>query len=398
MLSASATRLFRIDGERTEPPLANGEGRPASEFAEQLQRQLGAERVGIVRVWPQAWPPALGLGMRRGMGMGPGHGMGPGFAGRVSGVGYFAQVRLADGDWLTARALLPVDPPPRQGTLWASLLLVGLLMLALSLAALRRATRPLRMLAQAAEALGADLHRPPLPETGPRELRQAAGAFNAMQQRIVRTVEERTRILSAVSHDLKTPITRLKLRAELIDDPPLREKFARDLDEMEGMVGATLEFMRGLDTSEAPQPVNVQTLLESLQADAAEMGRRVALTGSARAPYPARPQALKRCLANLIDNAVGYGGEAQIEIADGDDALVITVRDRGPGIPPEELERVFEPFYRVEASRSRHTGGTGLGLSIARNIAGAHGGELTLANRPEGGLEARLALPRRPAS
>jgi len=164
---------------------------------------------------------------------------------------------------------------------------------------------------------------------------------------------------------------------------------------MESMVGATLDFLRGQESGETVKPVDVMALLESLQADMAEMGGAVAITGSAKAPYPGRPQALKRCLANLIENAVKYGKSARIIVADEHDRLEIRIQDEGPGLPSGELGKVFEPFYRVEGSRSRETGGTGLGLSIAKSVAEAHGGSLALRNRAEGGLEAALILPRR---
>jgi len=163
---------------------------------------------------------------------------------------------------------------------------------------------------------------------------------------------------------------------------------------MESMVGATLDFLRGQEVGEPVQPVDVTALLESLQADMAEIGGPVRIEGNARAPFPGRPQAMKRCLANLIENAVKYGKSAVVAIDDNDSRLEIRIRDEGPGLPQAELEKVFEPFYRVESSRSRETGGTGLGLTIARSVAEAHGGSLVLSNRARGGLEARLILPR----
>ncbi|HEY0883928.1 MAG TPA: ATP-binding protein, partial [Ramlibacter sp.] len=255
-------------------------------------------------------------------------------------------------------------------------------------------TRPLHVLANAAEALGRDIHRPPLAEEGPLEIRQAARAFNTMQGRLVRFIEDRTRIFAAMSHDLKTPITRMRLRADLLDDDELRHRFEADLKEMEAMVTHTLEFMRGMGGQEARQDVDVMALLESLQSDNEAMGRRVTVEGQASAPYPARVSLLKRCLANLIDNAVLYGERATVRIEDSPQCLTLRILDEGPGIPLPELEKVFEPFYRLEQSRSRETGGTGLGLAIARNIAHMHGGDIVLRNRPGKGLEATLTLPR----
>jgi signal transduction histidine kinase len=265
---------------------------------------------------------------------------------------------------------------------------------ALAVLAVRWLTRPLTVLATAATELGRNIHRPPLAETGPLEVRRAAGAFNTMQTRLIRYLQDRSRILAAVSHDLKTPITRLRLRTELLDDETLPAKFQSDLDAMETMVQATLDFMRGTEVKEAVVAVDIGALLETLQEDARDTGGEVRIQGAPWAPFQGRPLALKRCLGNLVDNALHYGKQALISVTDSPERLVITIRDTGSGIPEAELERVFEPFYRLEGSRSRHTGGTGLGLGIARNIARAHGGELTLRNRPQGGLEARLELPR----
>ncbi|MFO1421225.1 MAG: ATP-binding protein [Candidatus Competibacteraceae bacterium] len=307
---------------------------------------------------------------------------------------FVVQVRLSDGATVTFQQMLP-----EEVIAWPVRLLLILLVLLISVAvlaalAVRALTRPLAVLADAAGELGRDIRRPPLDENGPLEVRRAARAFNTMQERLIRYIEDRNRILAALSHDLKTPITRLRLRTELLDDAPLREKFLTDLDEMQRMAQASLDFLRGGEDSEPIAPVDLDALLESLRDDAEETGHEVSITGAARQPLRCRPLALKRCLTNLVDNALKYGQRAEIAVTDTPARLTLTVRDRGPGIPAVELERVFEPFYRLENSRSRDTGGTGLGLSIARNIARAHGGELTLRNHPQGGLEAMLELPR----
>jgi signal transduction histidine kinase len=278
-----------------------------------------------------------------------------------------------------------------------SLAVLLVAVVALSLVAVRWATRPLNVLADAADELGRNIDRPPLEEKGPLEVARAARAFNTMQARLAGYIRDRTRVLAAMSHDLKTPITRLRLRSELLGDPQLKEKFTKDLDEMESMVGATLDFLRGLENREPVKPVDVMALLESLQADMRETGGDVQITGPALKPYPGKPQALKRCLANLLENAVKYGKSALAVVDDNETRLEIRIQDEGPGLPPSELEKVFEPFYRVEGSRSRDTGGTGLGLIIAKSVAEAHGGSLVLRNRAEGGLEAVLALSRLPA-
>lgn len=306
------------------------------------------------------------------------------------------EVQLRDGRWARFDAALPAQD---ERLPWRLALSLGVLLLAtvgLGWWAVRSLVRPLNQLAEAAQALGEDLGRPPLPETGPREVRQAAQAFNAMQRHLASFVNERTHLLTALSHDLKTPLTRMRLRAELLDDETARERFEADLREMETMVGETLAFLRGLGGHEARSPVEVNGLLAALCADQLAMGRAVQRQGEARAPLPAVASLLRRAVGNLVDNAVLYGGAARIFVDDDGAALTIRVQDDGPGLPPAELERVFEPFYRAEISRNRATGGTGLGLAIARSIAQRHGGTLTLHNRPEGGLEARLVLPRLP--
>ncbi|MDS4068231.1 MAG: ATP-binding protein, partial [Candidatus Competibacter sp.] len=299
-----------------------------------------------------------------------------------------------DGATVTFQQVLP-----EEVIAWPARLLLILLVLLVSVAvlaalAVRALIRPLAVLADAASELGRDIRRPSLDENGPLEVRRAARAFNTMQERLIRYIEDRNRILAALSHDLKTPITRLRLRTELLDEAPLREKFLADLDDMQRMAQASLDFLRGGEDSEPMAPLDINALLESLQEDAEDIGHAVGITGAARQPLRCRPLALKRCLTNLVDNALNYGRSAEIAVADTPARLTLIVRDRGPGIPAAELERVFEPFYRLESSRSRDTGGTGLGLSIARNIARAHGGELSLRNHPQGGLEAVLELPR----
>lgn len=374
-------------------------------FGTLLERTLGEEFPAQVAVtqFPGApgsasgprpgWPGAeMGMGMRMGMGMG----MGPGhmsYFGRPA-LSLVAQVRLRDGTLVTFDSRQPASAESLPYRLLASLVVLLAGVVLVSLLAVRWATRPLNTLAGAAEELGRDIQRPPLPEAGPVEVRRAARAFNTMQSRLARFIGDRTRIFAAMSHDLKTPITRLRLRAELLDDPAVRGKFAADLAEMESMVGSTLDFLRGLESAEAARPIDVAALLESLQADFSEGGAKVSVDAGGLRPYPGRAQALKRCLANLVENAVKYGGAAKVTALDGADRLEIRIRDEGPGIAAAELDRVFDPFYRVEASRNRETGGTGLGLTIARSIARGHGGDVVLRNHPEGGLEATLTLPR----
>lgn len=310
-----------------------------------------------------------------------------------------AQIDMSGGEWLYLAALLPKPDLLAESEyltadrlLFLSVLMVVLLLLGWLV--VRWLTHPLARLARAAEQLGREIDQPPLKIEGPLEVQATAQAFNRMQERIQRFVSDRERLFSAISHDLKTPITRLRLRAEMLEKEHNRQKFAQDLEDLERMVAGALECARGTDIREKVQPIDVIALLDSLQDDAAFSGHQVSINGDSCAVFWGRPIALKRCLANLIDNAVFYGGTAEIDLADSAEQLTIIVRDRGPGIADELLDQVFEPYYRVEASRNRNTGGTGLGLGIARNIVHAHGGEIHLANRNGGGLEVTLELPR----
>jgi len=280
---------------------------------------------------------------------------------------------------------------------WMHLALTLGAVIAVALIGVRLVTRPIQRLADAAEAFGRDLDSPPLDETGPTETRRAAEAFNRMQARIKRLVAERSRALAAVSHDLRTPLTRMRLRAELVDDEALRAQIGADIDDMQAMVESTLDYLRGLRDNEAVQEIDIVALLQSLVADEQALERPVTLEAGAAAPFAGRLSVLRRALANLVDNAVKYGGAARIRVEDGGEVLRLVVEDGGPGIPEEALASVVEPYVRLETSRSRATGGVGLGLAIARDAARLHGGELELGNRPGGGLAATLVLPRRKA-
>jgi signal transduction histidine kinase len=367
-------------------------------FGAMLRRFLG-DRLQVVATVVEPGAVTSEMGMNYGFKGSKMHGELPAakaamHAAAQTGNSFVAQVRLGDGMLVTFDSRLPAQTEGWPYRLLLSLAVLVVAVIAVSLVAVRWATRPLNAFADAADELGRNIDRPPMEEKGPLEVVRAARAFNTMQARLAGYIRDRTRVLAAMSHDLKTPVTRLRLRSELLEDPQLRAKFTKDLDEMESMVGATLDFLRGLENGEPVKPVDVMALLESLQSDARETGGTVEIEGATVKPYPGGPQALKRCLGNLIENAVKYGQSACIRIDDSDTRLEIRIQDRGPGLPPEELEKAFEPFYRVEGSRSRETGGTGLGLTIARGIAEAHGGSLVLGNRAEGGLEAVLALPR----
>lgn len=386
-------------------PATPAQGWRAGRFTARLQAALGDDRPVRVEAregfadLPTSFPPG-GLAAQHEAMHGPRSGMmgpGPGAGMMAGGLPVLrTEVQLRDGRWARFDAELPAVPDALPWRLILTLAVLLAAMLLLSYVAVRWVVRPLHVLADAADALGRDLEQAPLPEDGPREVRQAARAFNTMQRRLSGFVNDRTRVLTALSHDLKTPLTRLRLRAELLDDDDLRERFETDLREMETMVVQTLEFMRGLG-HHARVPVDVNGLLATLQADNAAIGRNLRTEGHAAAPCVADASGLKRALGNLVDNAYAYGGSATIKVHDSADRLELQVLDDGPGIPEAQLEQVFEPFFRLEASRSRATGGTGLGLGIARNIARSHGGDLVLRNRPEGGLVAVLTLPRRGA-
>ncbi|MEO8158247.1 MAG: ATP-binding protein [Betaproteobacteria bacterium] len=315
--------------------------------------------------------------------------------GERPGVRMYATVLLGDGVWITIESIDPARATQWVIRMFRNLAIVDGVMVILCFFAVRLVTRPLSVLAHAAEDLGRNIDRPPLPERGAVELVRASRALNVMQDRLKRYVDTRVKVLAAMSHDLKTPITRMRLRAEMLDDAQIKAKFTKDLDELQLMVSSTLDYMRGLaEGGEAVQQIDVTALISSLKEDAEEAGHSVTVAGVAGAPVRGRTQALKRCLQNLIDNALAYGRRADITLRDEGIALNIAVSDDGPGIPESDIERVFEPFYRVEASRNRNTGGSGLGLSIARNIAQAHGGSLRLRNLARGGLEATLRIPR----
>ena len=282
-------------------------------------------------------------------------------------------------------------PPPYLGLF---LLLIALLAYVVA----RMAARPIGRLAQAAGELGADIDRAPLLLTGPTEIRSAAAAFNAMQARIRRQIQHRTHMLAAITHDLQTPLTRLRLRLEKVPDAGLREKLIEDLAGMQVMVREGLDLARSMDSSEPMQLLDIDSLLDSACADATDAGCAVTCEGRTRLSITAQPRALRRCLTNLLDNAVKYGHHAAVRLGEEPGQIVIRIHDGGAGIPVDQLDTVFEPFFRVETSRSRDTGGTGLGLTIARNIVENHGGSLQLFNHPQGGLEAVLRLPVKPVT
>ena len=307
-------------------------------------------------------------------------------------------MRLPSGEWLNVTVALRRVLPFWSETFLIAFVLMTAAAAGLVVWAVRQFSSPMRDLAVAAERLGIDVNAPPLPERGTIEAVKAARAFNVMAERIRRFVRDRTFLLTAIGHDLRTPITRLKLRAEWMEDEEQQRKMLADLDELEGMVAATLAFGRDDAAAERLAPIDLAELLRTIADEVADArpdsAEQVQYHGPDHQVARARPVAIKRALSNLVQNAMNYGGAARIALAPPRDGmLAVHVDDDGPGIPPAELERVFEPFHRLEASRNRETGGTGLGLPIARNIVRAHGGDVALANRAGGGLRATVTLP-----
>ncbi len=300
-------------------------------------------------------------------------------------------IALQDGS--TLALTVPVPPMRSPPPVWSALLLFALCIGLLAWLVARIATRPLRQLADAADRLDISRAGEVLPELGTNEVRVATRAFNRMQKRIYEDVRERTGMLAAITHDLQTPLTRMRLRLEKLPDETLRNKLVGDMQAMQQMLQEGLELARSLDSSEEKQLLDLDSLLDSLCSDAAEAGQQVAYHEHTPVQLKAYPLALRRALSNLLDNAVKYGQRADVSLSRDARQCLIRIRDHGPGIAPELLEKVFTPFYRIEHSRSRETGGTGLGLSIARNIVQRHNGELILRNHPQGGLEALVVLP-----
>jgi signal transduction histidine kinase len=257
----------------------------------------------------------------------------------------------------------------------------------------RRVVRPLSELTSAAVAMTSGVGTPHVNEQGPADVREAAAAFNAMASRVTRTLESQRHLLSAVGHDLRTPITAMRINLEFIDDDELRDGLMRNLDELQVLTEQVLAAAKGTG-GEPPRQVDLSALVESLCTDLDELGEPVSWATHAPAPISCRPNEIKRAVRNLVENAVAYGHKADVRIADAGDGYDVLVEDDGPGIPEGERQRVFEPFVRLESSRNEDTGGTGLGLTLVKAIVEGHGGAVRLENRPGGGLRARMHLPR----
>lgn len=389
IVAALSDPSFRVSLSAKPPGPAETDAEGAARAIEAYVARQLPERPGRrvrVTVSETAGPPFampfdghMRMGaMMRGMGMWRGLGV---------------AVELADGQWLSFSTALPESGPAVSWQFILAMAFMAAIVLAASVWAVRRLTAPLGVLANAAERFGKDVGAAPVAEIGTAEMRRAAAAFNRMQERLRRLIDNRTQMLAAISHDLRTPLTLLRLRAENVGDAGDRDKMHATIGEMESMIQATLAFARDEARAEPRRRTDLAALLASIVDDMTDAGLPVALEPAQPVIYECMPGALKRALTNLLDNAVKYGQRARAAIRATPQAIEIVIDDEGQGIPEDELPRVFEPFYRVEGSRSRATGGIGLGLAIALSIIQAHGGQLALSNRPEGGLRARIALP-----
>jgi signal transduction histidine kinase len=306
---------------------------------------------------------------------------------------YVLLMQLADRSWLmfsTGTRSWGLDDGVR------SLIVVLLVLVStalVTLVATRRLARPLQHFARGARRFGSDFRAPPIEPVGPHEIRQAILAFNSMQAQLRHFIQDRTQMLAAISHDLRAPLTRLRLRGEFIEDSDQQQRLFRDVDEMQAMINTALEFFRDDARLEQATQLDLAELLQTLIDDYRDQAIELTFNGPPRLVYFGRPLGLKRVMTNLMDNAIHYGAAPQIELQHKQDTVVIRVLDRGPGIPAAHREAVFLPFYRLEGSRNKSTGGVGLGLSTARAIVLEHGGTLTLAERQGGGLEAVVILP-----
>lgn len=303
-------------------------------------------------------------------------------------------IQLPDTTWININLVSRRMPPPAGMLVSTTLMAVGAIIVSMLLVGWF--TRPLTAVAGAAKDFYRGKTFVPVPETGPREVVELAAAFNDMQRRIERLIEDRTQALAAVSHDLKTPITRLRFRAEDLSDVSARAAMAEDLTEMEQMLDQTLSFLRGDRRDEELKPIDVVAILETLADDAADRGASVELTGAAHAIVVGRRLALKRAFANLVENAIKYGEKAEINVSDQKTNIIVTIHDAGPGIAPDDVDRALSPFVRLEPSRNLKTGGFGLGLPIAKAIIDGHAGRLEFENGAEGGLLVTVTLPKSP--
>jgi signal transduction histidine kinase len=395
IVAALSDQTFRVSLSAQPPAMSPGDNdaEVTDAIKDFLIDQLSLESTQQPRVSASRPTSPLFRGWHPMMGRGP---MMHGFGAFGPFVGFRdlqVAVPLSDGQWLSFATALPQGGPAFSPQFLLSMGIMAVIILAVSVWVVRRVTAPLAALSSAAERLGNDLNAPPMPETGTIETRQASRAFNAMQARLRSLIENRTRMLAAISHDLRTPLTLLRLRAESVEDESEREKMLATIAEMDSMVAATLQFARDEATAEPHRRTDLTALLASVVDDMADIGLPVVMEPAQPIVRECQPASLKRALTNLLDNAVKYGKRARAAIRSTPQAIEITIDDEGLGIPEDALVRVFQPYYRVEGSRNRETGGIGLGLAIALSVVQANGGQLTLSNRLEGGLRACVMLP-----
>jgi signal transduction histidine kinase len=301
-------------------------------------------------------------------------------------------VRQSDGRWLTAEPRPEFRWDSWEGHILATLALSLLVTAPLAWLFARRLAAPITAFADAADRLGRDPNAAPLNVEGSREVSAAAAAFNRMQERLQRYVEDRTAMVGAIAHDLRTPLTRLRFRIDAAPED-LRPKLEADVDQMEAMIAATMSFVADATKARERTPLELSSLVESVMDDLAETGADATVERADKLVLNGDPVALRRLVANLAENALKYGQRARARVYAEGGSAIIEIDDDGPGVPVAELERVFDPFYRGEPSRNRETGGIGLGLAVVRSVARAHGGDVTLHNRDGGGLTARVSLP-----
>jgi signal transduction histidine kinase len=370
----SSDQWQQMARERLLKPLAKGESQPS---AVDLMLGLASDRpwqvIEASNTFPQRSIHVLDLP-------------------KWNGFGYAMQ--LSQGGWLNMVYAKPaatafIAPTPGYYTALVATILISALV---AILVAKRISRPLQHLTESTESLGRGEELKLIPEEGPADIRSTVGAFNRMQIRLRRYLDDRTQMLAAISHDLRTPITSMRLRTEFIEDADTREKITTTLDEMQRMVEAGLSFAQAESRVEATRAVELNALVESICDDLADLQWKVEFEGGERLPYACRPSALRRALCNVIENAVRYGDSAKVKLLRTNESVEIVVTDQGPGIPPDGRDRVFNPFVRLETSRSRETGGVGLGLSIARSVIRSHGGEISFSQQ-ETGFQVHLSLP-----
>jgi len=386
LASAATTRAFRVDWYAATSPVSTVLEQATGEASEHLravmEKLLGDRRLVVVTLKPNGSSDALMSA--------------PEFQEERTKYphGYVLAVQHSDGSWLvfTAPERLWGLPWQERWPIWVAFLTVSTGIV--STIATRQLVRPIRKFAEAIRNFGTNPQAPPMAKTGPRELTSVITSFNEMQAQIQKFLAYRTAMLAAISHDLRTPLTRIRLRGELIEDEVQQARLFRDVDELQAMVDGALAFFRGDADEEAVTSFDLPGVLHTIANDFADQDIEIAYAGPSHAVYRGRPFALKRAFTNLVENAVKYGTPPTIELSCQEKTITIMVRDQGPGIPAEALERVFSPFYRLESSRNRTTGGVGLGLTAALAIIRGHGGDVVLSNLPAGGLGALVTLPR----